>query len=291
MPDQIITVPHEEDFPSSPVETIDENGIFIAQRTLIKVPWEQRFDLILQLLGGPYDDGGGTDPVVFPPHRYPYRTTARAVKITNMRGWAPDHNSPVGIHGNTVAHYRYATMQVEYRESISDDPDNSPDGQPLVEETFEAGAEFLSTTGRKLYWATGAQDKVDDIEAPSLLVPRASYSVKLRKLSVIPAAALSLQGKTNSAAVTSPKYNLTFPQETMLYLAPEITADVRLPNGNLGHDVEYKFLLNPHTWNKFFKAGNTTPQILYDAAGTALTGANGFAPTGNFAGILPGVFF
>lgn len=155
-------------------------------------------------------------------------------------------------------------------------------------ESLEPTAEFL-TLDHKLYrWEANDGDPLTEDEAPGRLMRGMDYVRTKYNQATIPAAALSLVGTVNSAAV-SPKTTgmsgLTFPAQTLLYQPPTIQRVVTAA-GALAWNITYRFTYKPNWdgatargWNWFWRAESQAYKQIYIAGGAVY---NNY-PVGNFA--------
>ena len=234
-----------------------------------KVAWADRLTFVRSMLGGPE----GSDSTRLP-QSFQGRggTGATGVKITPMgRQITGDNGNLAWPHA--VVSVTFGSLPVE---AIGGDPSN-PDDQTYIEERIAPFAEFLNAPADNLFWANA--DRVDpDVEVPARLDVGFDWVVTLRRQASIPYEVLTLLGKTNAQAVSSPTFEWSYEPETLLYREPDLSRTFTLnEDGSLstaGWDVTLKMSYRPSGWNKFFRKGKAEPEEMY----TTKVGSERFKP-------------
>lgn len=255
------------------------SGTFQATRTL-QCAWAERTLLAQQLTGAVASVGGQI--LVIEPARYPDFTLAFVTGVT-ISGFGKPSDSISGLQID----YTYARLQVTYEVPQFDFSTDVGD-QVLVEERLSGFAEFLTLPSRQLYWDASQAEPLALDESPGKLVRGAEWNYTILQVPTLPAGLFDLIGKTNTSAVVSQTLNVMFAAETLLMGPLDPTRFITV-NGASAWKLPISISYKPQGWNKYFRAGNmTTPQSLYNAAGTELVGANGVYTRSDFT-IIPGI--
>jgi len=142
----------------------------------------------------------------------------------------------------------------------------------LEEESMDPAFEIRNMPHAGLFWdAAGTATPLKPEETPKWIQQLIRWSYTIRGLPGLPSDLLSYQDTINSAAMTSPTYNLTFPIGTVLFRAPHIVPSMGMMGAKL-FDVTMEFLAKPEgaatgTWNKEVKAETSTLQTIYKSGG------------------------
>ena len=134
--------------------------------------------------------------------------------------------------------------------------------QYLVSEDFKPTAEFRTLGTRKLFWDALGTKLVGHDEGPAIIDFAGEWLYTIHRLPAMPIEFNSMIGKSNLAAVVSRKYGWTWDAETLLYETPEVSSEVD-KWGRHCWTVTLRMLYRPLGWNKFWRSGYTTPQIMY----------------------------
>ena len=267
----VLTVSYEElSHPqASPREQIT-GGSFEAVRHL-QCDWSDRLTLARDLLG--YTEQSEETVINHRPHAYPHDASlvADAASIAPAGAAAP---------ADGVMAWAKARLQVTYRAPAFGSADDPPE-TALVSESIEPAAEFLTLSGKDIYWDASQTDALgEDYDLPKL-VRMAEWVYTRHRMPYVPSGTWGLIGKVNASAVTSSRLGATFAAETLLYQPPQLRR-VTTTGGTEGWEITYRFTYRPDGWNKFHKPGSQTPAAIYDASGSVFKPY----PTASFAGIV-----
>ena len=172
---------------------------------------------------------------------------------------------PWGQSGSSPGEWSEARIQAHYQ------------GRPtdpltwLIDESMDSTVDFRTIPNRKLYWDLANSLPLGRDESPGRQIQLMRWLYTIKGLPSLPTDIFSLQGKINSAAMTSPTYGQTFPIGTVLFKAPVIVPTVGM-NGTRTFDVTWEFLARPEgstedTWNKGYRAGTVGLQTIYNSSG------------------------
>jgi len=161
-----------------------------------------------------------------------------------------------GADGVLAADYEDAIVTVQY---VFDKDTPSEDGGDLFSESLEPTAQNLTMQWQRFRWKT-SQKNVEEGEKPSKILRGLDYVLTKYNLASIPAAALTLVGCCNSAAVTASTLGLTFAAQTLLFNPPTIQRKVSLGSSpSLKWTATYRLTYNAGGWNKFWVAHDNPP--------------------------------
>jgi len=255
-----ITTDNDEDDKSPSQVTIDENGAR-ATRT-VRVAWDQAAYFCAEVT--PYVCTIGDSVCYKQGQLYPHDKTymkMRAVSAT-IRPFGGSSAALIHADGDRskLITHEEALVDIQYqsiRSGISG----------LVEESFDPSVEYMTISNRKLYWDAGKTDELKTDEAPGVMVAGAAWIYTIKMWPYLPIAfLLTYQGHTNSVAMESQRYGITFPARTVLYISPQIIETVNhlgLPE----YRLTFQMIVKNSEWNKFFKASEITPRIIYGESG------------------------
>lgn len=184
----------------------------------------------------------------------------------------PADGSAYIAYGQTCV-YEDALVTINYSTEVKD----------LVSESIEPIAEFVKQDHKRFRWGSKTGDPLLENEAPgkltrSLSIVRTMYEVP----PPLPAVLLTGVGKTNDAQYQSQLLGLTFAPETLLFTPAGITRTIT-SNGSDGFTVVLKFMYNPNTWNKFWRAKSRAYEQIFDVESNDPHKNN---PTTNFQALL-----
>ena len=132
----------------------------------------------------------------------------------------------------------------------------------LFTETLEPNVEFLTQPHSKFRWGSQTGPPILESEAPGKQVYSLALSRTTQGLTSVPGAVLTLIGRVNQAAYTSPLLGLTFAAGTLLFMPSSLTFTV---NTDLEAtiDLTTKFAYKPDGWNKFWRAESESYEEMF----------------------------
>jgi hypothetical protein len=226
---------------------------FSAELKLIG-PWDDRFAQARRILG----ISGG---ILTSPTKYMDLKNVRAKEI----GIEPLGDRLTDDSTDDSPLYEKAIITVNYN-SDNDISTESGDSATLMEESLEPDVNFVSAPWRKLFWKTDGYP-LTEAETPQFPVSRIRWNVVLYNLKTLPTGLLTDSTKCNATAIKSNTLGVTFPAETLLYLAGS-PKRLFTTEGVSSWTCAMSFIWQPFSWNKFFRRGVATPQELKDSGGT-----------------------
>lgn len=277
----IITVTYEEiGEPQSPSENYGEEGGFHAMRYL-KCAWGDRHTLARELKGT--IDVQDDQLIITLPHAHP------AFEIAFVRNVGISGFGKPGADSATVLNFEHAIVAAQYKTGRWLDIPGDGEGEEnvLVEETLDAGGEYLTRSNRKLYWDAEKASQVSEDEAPQIFVQLATWRYTIMQIPCFPTGFFDLIGKVNQAAVKSQTLGITFAAETLL-MEPAQPSRLITNSGAQAWKLPIALTYRPKGWNKFYKAGEIEPQSLFNDQGKEMVGVLGHFGIGDFT-IIPGV--
>ena len=243
----------------SPTERVEIASLGVS-RTLI-CDWATSAPLANKLVGRV--SGTALKQTFNVPARYTGYATGdgREVAVTRVTvdPFGKSSNAAVAL---ATANWTKAKLTVEYGPA-------PPVGKGifmLFEEDMDPAVEFITLPQRKLYWDNAQQEPLGEDEVPGHLTKSIDWLYTLKRMPFVPPNVFAHQGKVNSTDMYSPYYDRTFGVGQVLYVAPEFTT-TWIVGGFLEHRIELRFQVRPDGWNVGWKAGNTTPQQMYDDVG------------------------
>lgn len=249
-----------EELNGSPMERTEIGGKFSVSRKL-KCKWEDRLALANALGGDPGDL----------PSSYPLNKTAR-VKAIQI---SPFSESPsTGSQG--VNDYTDALLDVGYDQlEYADTPTEDENRVQILEETFENTGEVVNLPQLGLYWEVNSNIStyegwvpLTESEVPGIYVPRRKWTVSLYNLRSIPSGLSENWGKCNESLVRSITSGESFAEETVLYMGSSTGRSYSVTSEGQGQFSAYRvtlnFMIQPYSWNKFWRRGYDEPQPIYD---------------------------
>lgn len=148
----------------------------------------------------------------------------------------------------------------------------SPQTTDLYSEELDPTAEHLTLDYRNFRWKTLSPDPkspgsnvrmLEEGEAPSMLMRGLDYVLTAYNLSSVPAAALTLIGCVNNAAVTAKYLGMTFAKDTLLWNPPSVQRKVQIGSAtSLKYTATYRMTFKTTGWNKYWNAKNNTWDII-----------------------------
>lgn len=256
-----------------PKESWSVDGGFRAT-VRIKVPWDDRITIAQNLLPRAYLSGG--EWILKRAVRYPWYTPAvcTSVKMEPPSRAAVEVKQP----GQTYRQIEYASAMLlcEF-ETASYDSEQIrwPESELMVNEQINVSGEFNTLPTEKLYWVapTGEPGQPDydpgvpvkQVEAPGQLIRMLDWQITWKQMFSIPYDMLDWHATVNSVAHYSPKYNLVFEPETLLWGEPTVKP-IFTADGRLAYEVSANLQFRYGTWNLFFRPGESEPSPIYDDA-------------------------
>lgn len=224
-----------------------DRGRYWAVRKL-RVAWADRGALAEALIG-------------FPRQVYPYApdTLARVDSVEGepAPGQLTADTSVTDHTGGTPALYDEALLTVRYgtprigEGQPHPDPAYENDPQEEISETLEPFVETIALDHKRFVWSDGTP--LSPEETPYTTVRRSKYVLTRYNQLMVPAAALTLPGKINVAAVQPVLLTgLVFPAMTLMLESPLLSISSQL-DGSLGLDITYRFLYREETWRKYWR--------------------------------------
>jgi len=234
--------------------TLSENwtGDSFTASVTLKCAWDDRFDLISDLLGNsyPYLAGWGQPP------------------ICNGAGSVP-----------MPTDYEQANQGIDYTHALVTASYTTKEPEELYTESIEPIVEFITLDYKRFRWGSPNGDPLLEAEAPGRQMRSCNLVRTIKKAASVPASALTLPGHVNDTAYTSTLLGLTFAVETLLFTPAALTRTIDTA-GDTAWDMTLKMGYMPQTWNKFFRAKSGTYEEIYD---TQETGAYKSYPLGDFS--------
>lgn len=268
-----------EELEGSPTESFDSSGIIVSRR--VKIPWSQRLEFIAAMKGNTVQNGDTT--IYTPPQQYE-DIPGLYVDTANAEPWhGPEISDKLG--DGKWATYQHALVSITYRTGTNNSSGGGTENEdPLsvfTTEDIEPTAEYLTLSNTKLYWDAARTRPLAETEAPTKLIRGLEWVYTVHRLRSLPNAVKDLTGKVNSNTITSRRFGFAFAAETLLYAPPRIRIET-MSDGTEAMSAEFRFTYRPSGWNKFFKAGISEPQTVYDDLGVA------YEPyeTGNFSALI-----
>lgn len=249
----------------SPHESFPAIGSFHATVQL-RCAWQDRFTLMRYAT----TDGG----MLYP--RAP-GTLARCRSASAVP--APGKLSAEDESGSALACYDKALVTLQF---VRDK--RTPETTQLVSETIQPTSEHVTRDPSLFRWGSANGDRLEPMEAPSVLVRGLDYLITFHEVYIVPAAILTLPGYVNSSAVTTRLLGLTFPAETLLFQPPTITR--RITSKEIGAwTCAFRFSYRASTWNKPWHAKDQKFDTLYTIGGNRYRSY----PLADFASAFPSV--
>lgn len=276
-----ISVTYEElGEPQSPSENYGEEGGFQGTRYL-KCAWGDRHTLARELMGT--IDIQDNQFIITLPHAHP------AFELAFVRNVGISGFGKPGGDSATVLNYEHAIVAAQYKTGKWMDIPGDGEGEEnvLVDETLDAGGEYLTRPNRLLYWDAEKKEQLSADEAPRLFIQMATWRYTIMQIPYFPTGFFDLIGKVNSAAVQSQTLGITFAAETLL-MEPAQPSRLITNSGAQAWKLPIALTYRPKGWNKFYKAGETEPQSLFNGQGVEMVGEDGHFGIGDFT-IIPGV--
>lgn len=265
---------------NGPVESFSQNG-FTATRFL-KCAWADRLTLADQLQTAYQVAQSGR--VYRIGDLYPHKSGVYVRSVSSIR---PAGKSSTGANAKTAA-WSDAMLTVEYEErqfnpnASADSSDSSSDPAFVIAtETFETSAEFLTLPNQTLYWDNAQAEPLKDLEVPTRIIGMGDWAYEFDAESELDQDLADNTGYCNSGALTAPTLGLNFAAETLLYRGLRVRREIVL-GSNTVRRVSLRFTYRPSGWNKFFRSGEQTAQVVYDSSGTEFKPV----PTANFVSML-----
>ena len=249
----------------TPIEVVGPNGGHCTR--IVYVPWSQVDNAIEDLLGAVTLRGQILTFTL--PQSFPHGGKKMYYLADEV------HSEPKGYHavsntgGTRIVQHKKAKLRVTYRPFPRRVGSFWPDGrQVIMREDIKPTGEFMTIPGRKLYWDAGSTEPLGNDEAPGVFIAGGEWVCKMTRLPSLPPVIWGdYVGRVNSNPLTSPKYRITFPAETLLMMQPDITWGIGR-TGAISWTVEATMLWKPFGWNRFPKAGSATMTQIY-AGGSA----------------------
>lgn len=252
MPSQeaTISVPFAE-LDGSPIESIGPDGVQLVRR--FRVGWDNTPTFIREVLGNASDADGEVTrvlPMRYDEDRFPNAFAIRA-RIEPFGG------AKAGIvtaaTGTTTNSYAKAVVEVEYAPQEVDqieDPEDSGGGggvsDPLVSESIELGAEFLTIEAEGMTWYAPEKGWDGSAIGPgvsiSKIMPLMEWTVTRRKVPRIPDAVFASVGHVNSAVLRSATFRRSFKKYNALYLGASISRGLNV-FGRGDFEISAKFAI------------------------------------------------
>lgn len=258
-----VTIDHEE-LQGSPQEVGDETN-FKARR-MLKCRWADRLALYDQMLTGYIINAGGTPPLITRiGQQYPDYPGVYAVRCT-IEPFASDVRAS-DAQGR-IAKYLDAKLNVDY-EPRNFNYGSGPNASQIGEESIETVAEFLTQPYESLYWDTSGLPPalLHENEAPGKIIRSLIWVYTYRQVVSLPAGWRWATGYINSTAITSTSTGFLFDAETLLYEGVRLQRTVT-SGAQQAWTAQLRFTYRPETWNKWYKRGGDTPQIVYKKNGS-----------------------
>lgn len=231
----------------------------------LRCPWANRYKVLSNLL-------------TYAP-AWPYHDEQVAFAVNGSIANAPGPNSANGSGLN----YDEALVNVTF-ESVTRKEDKNSGEVQVYDESIETTAEFLTLAPDDFRWGSASGTPLKKEEAPGRLELGFDYVVTLYNLRTIPAAVITLRGKTNDAAIVSPSLGLTFGIETLLYNPPKITRKISLGANNF-YTLQVRYTHKPSGWNSFWRAETQAYAQMYHKDGGGTPYKN--FPPASFTGMVP----
>tara|TARA_R100000501_G_C2626414_1_gene120112 strand:- start:745 stop:1602 length:858 start_codon:yes stop_codon:yes gene_type:complete len=244
----LITVEYEEMF-NSPEIAMSMDGLRATR--VFKVAWANKIKFAKQLIG--YVEWITATNVIHRPHTYDLGQDLQklyAMEVLSIKGFGGLVESPSSTY---VAQYNYALLTVEYRSpeyNISNNP-----AIPLISESIEPVADFVTLNNEGLYWDNGQARKVGAIEAPSFIHRMFDWVYTFHHLSYIPTELILLIGNVNLYSVYSRSLNITFLPGTLLLGNPSLNRE-HTSIGLTAWSVTVRLTANEMGWNTYPEASN-----------------------------------
>lgn len=272
-----ITVGYEEMTTpqQSPTEELPHEG-FTATRILV-CDWEDRLTLAKELRG--YTEHSGDTIINHESHRYPHneQLIAMSVSIAGMGVVS----SPASL---MVAEWTKGVLTVQYAVPEWSGSEDNEGPTTLVSESIEPAAEFLTVSGKKLYWDASQADLIGEDEEIPYLIRMAEWVFTMHRMPYVPSGSWTLIGHCNSSGVASKSLNFTFPAETLQFKAPRLSREITT-DGYGAWQIEYRMTYNPQGWNKRFNPKTAAWATVYDSDGDELV----FHPKSDFSSFISSI--
>lgn len=249
------TVPFEEMTGSPTSERRGKDGTFEATRQF-KCAWGHRLVLANQFLG--YTAG-----IYSGPHLYPDYALAYAVDVSI----APLIDRIMNTYTTpSMPTYEHAVLTVNYR---TREPGTgaskiltAANETVIVEESIEATVEALTLSNKNLFWEEDFTQPLGEIEAGVLSIRMLRWHIAVHNIITETPNLNQHIGKVNDQPVSSISLGETFGAACVLFAAfskNRIITDA----GPQAWRYNFLFLTRPYSWNKFYKAGKTVPEVVF----------------------------
>ncbi|HAI11072.1 MAG TPA: hypothetical protein DCM28_05165 [Phycisphaerales bacterium] len=205
-----LTVEFEE-LPGSPKEQYTATGFQVTRR--FKCPWSRRHKLARQ-----FKAKQGI--------AYKYNVAARVTDVAidpffDNEGKVDENPNPREIT------YSDALLTVTYRTPDGYTVIDSDDPETLITENVDDWTEFLTISGRRLWWGSEGSDTVvgpfqprplGDEASPGMLITGMTWKITRYEVLSVPQVWRDLNGYVNSDELYSRTLGMTFAPETLLYM-------------------------------------------------------------------------
>lgn len=241
----IITVEYSEDTIQGGIST----DRIIFTRTF-RCTWENRFILCRDLMG--WTEIEDSTYVIHLPHRYQpegIMGEIRCAEIIDIRGFGGLVESPAD---EAMAEYEQAIIVARYSTPEFDIITNNPE-IPLISESIEPVAEYITLNHKNLYWDSAQQYPVEVFEAPSMIIRKWDWVYRIHKAARVPGALLDRIGTCNQYEVYSRSLDRTFLPETLLLGNPSMSRE-HTSLGITMFTVTVRLTVFPPGWNTFPRA-------------------------------------
>ena len=268
----MITVTLHDDAPVTPYEElalpeISPQGSWSLdmgrQIRYLKCLWGNSNDLIRELIGHVTgSNAAGTSFDFFMPHKYGGFYTDVASRVVDLSYTPFGKSEAMSTAGELASYLQYP--EVKFTVTYETAPSVDHNLWLLFDERFDSSVEFVTIPGRKLFWdnANPQTQPVGEDESPGILFGKAEWTYIIKRIPKLRTEFMSHRGHINQTAVTSPKYNATFPIGTLLY--ENVSFSERTNHmGDVEYTVEMRFIYNELGWNIFPRAGYEDLKVMY----------------------------
>jgi hypothetical protein len=252
-----LTTAHKIRFKGGISESVGSGG---PKATVVyRCRWEDRYDLVLELVGG-YGSGASGFSAYTPPHAYPPSTNLRCLEISSIEGlgakklgtgskWDPYTLAEI------TAVYSVPTYDIESSSASGQiDPDN-----PILycKQSINASSAFVVLPKRKLKFSTSG--KIVDSEA-SRPTAQAEITLEFPRVPFNPYTICKpYLGKTNSAAMLG--------HDAGQLLFDAIRTDLSSTSTGIDHSVVLTFLGRDADWNALVNDAGSYELVEFDGSG------------------------
>ena len=191
--------------------------------------------------------------------------------------------SPTAVAANLE--YEKAEIVIEFGYREYDEGQATTTGLFMSEE-WTPSAEFLTVDSGGLFWLPDSQSPLSATQAPGKILRFGSWVITHWWLSELPGVIDSWAGACNETAHKSPKYGLTFGEQT-LQMASPLRERVMTATGYHAWNLALVLAVKPEGWNKFHRKPEGSAQLVSGPVYGADSEEVEFYPPINMEALVP----